>query len=147
MSVGWNKAIRRHVINYPVLASISNPVYNFSSRRTIMPHFLIEASYTAEGLRGLAKDKASGREEAIKTSLAAIGGKLIGIYYALGEADVFAIFECPDQVSAAAMSVAASSSGLIRTKTIPLMTVTEADKALSMKTGYRAPGASKAAKA
>jgi uncharacterized protein with GYD domain len=112
-----------------------------------MPHFLIEGSYTADGLRGLAKDKASGREAAVKTALDTLGGKLIGVYYALGEEDVFVICECPDHVSAAALALAASSSGLIKTKTIPLMTVAETDKALTMNTKYRAPGASRAAKA
>jgi hypothetical protein len=30
-----------------------------------MPKFLVEATYTAEGYKGLAKDKASGRKAAI----------------------------------------------------------------------------------
>ena len=30
-----------------------------------MPKFLIEAAYTAEGLRGLQKDKASGRRDGV----------------------------------------------------------------------------------
>lgn len=112
-----------------------------------MPKFLIEASYTPEGLRGLAKDKASGRQAVVKDALASVGGKLDGIYYALGEADVYVLCECPDHVSAAALCLAVSSSGLVRTKTIPLMTVEETDRALGMKTAYRSPGASKAAKA
>jgi uncharacterized protein with GYD domain len=112
-----------------------------------MPKFLIEGSYSAEGLRGLAKDKASGRQAAVKDALASLGGKLEGVYYALGDADVYVLCECPDHVSAAALSLAASASGMIRTKTIPLMTVEETDRALTMKSGYRAPGASKAAKA
>ena len=112
-----------------------------------MPHFLIQASYTAEGLAGLSKDKASGREAAIKAGLTSIGGKLHGMYYALGESDVYIVCECPDQVTVAALSLAASSSGLVRTKTIPLMTVAETDKALSMSIGYRAPGSGQAAKA
>jgi uncharacterized protein with GYD domain len=112
-----------------------------------MPKFLIEGSYSAEGLRGLAKDKASGRQAAVKDALASLGGKLEGVYYALGDADVYVLCECPDHVSAAALSLAASASGLVRTKTIPLMTVEETDRALTMKSGYRAPGASKAAKA
>ena len=112
-----------------------------------MPKFLIEASYSAEGIRGLAKDKASGREAAVRDSLVALGGKLEAIYYALGDTDVFVLCDCPDQVSAAALSLAVSSSGLVRTKTIPLLTVTEVDRALSLKTGYRAPGAAQAAKA
>ena len=109
-----------------------------------MPKFLIEGSYSAEGLRGLAKDKASGRQAAVKEALAALGGTLDGLYYALGDADVYVLCECPDNVSAVALSLAASSSGLVRTKTIPLMTVEEMDRALALKAGYRAPGASKA---
>jgi uncharacterized protein with GYD domain len=112
-----------------------------------MPKFLIEASYSAEGLRGLVKDKASGRQTVVKEALAALGGKLENIYYALGDADVYVLCECPDYVSAAALSLAVSASGLVRTKTIPLMTVEETDRALTMKSGYRAPGTSKAAKA
>ena len=33
-----------------------------------MPKFLIKGSYTAEGLKGLKKDKASGREKAVATA-------------------------------------------------------------------------------
>ena len=112
-----------------------------------MPHFLIEGSYSPEGLRGLAKDKASGREAAVKSALSTVGGKLISVYYALGEGDVYVLCECPDHVSAAAIGLAASSSGLIRTKTTTLLTVEETDRALTTKTGYRAPGAGHAAKA
>lgn len=112
-----------------------------------MPKFLIEGSYTSEGLRGLAKDKASGRQSVLNEALASLGGKLEAIYYALGEADVYVLCDCPDHVTAAALALAASSTGLVRTKTIPLMTVQETDRALAMKTGYRAPGTSKAAKA
>ena len=112
-----------------------------------MPKFLIEGSYSAEGLRGLTKDKASGRQAAVRDALASVGGKLEGVYYALGESDVYVLCECPDHVAAAALSLAASASGMIRTRTTQLLTVEEADKALSHKMAYRAPGATKAAKA
>ena len=111
-----------------------------------MPKFLIEASYTPEGLRGLVKDKASGRQAAINESLNSLGGKLEGVYYALGDADVYVFCDCPDHVTAAALSLAVSATGLVRTKTIPLMTVQETDRALAMKTAHRAPGTSKNAK-
>jgi uncharacterized protein with GYD domain len=107
---------------------------------TAMPKFLVEGTYTAEGLRALAKDKASGRLAAVKDALASLGGKLEGLYYSLGEADIYAFCDCPDHVTAAALALAASSSGLIRTKTIALLTVEEADRALAMKSSYRAPG-------
>ncbi|HJT88629.1 MAG TPA: GYD domain-containing protein [Bryobacteraceae bacterium] len=112
-----------------------------------MPKFLIEASYSPEGLRGLAKDKASGREAAVKEALSGIGGKLDSIYYALGETDVFVVCDCPDHVSAAALGLAVSASGLVRTKTIPLLTIAEVDRALGMHSGYREPGKAKQAKA
>lgn len=109
-----------------------------------MPKFLIEASYTAEGLRGLQKDKASGRQALVKEALASVGGKLEGSYYALGETDVFVLCDCPDHVSVAALALAVSASGMVHTKTIPLLTVEEVDRALGMKTAYRAPGSAKA---
>ena len=83
----------------------------------------------------------------VKEALASVGGKLEAVYFALGDADVYVLCDCPDHVSVAALSLAVSASGLVRTKTIPLMTVEETDRALGMKTGYRAPGAGKKAKA
>ncbi len=41
-----------------------------------MPKYLIHASYTAEGLKGLQKDKASGRQQAVRQVLESVGGKL-----------------------------------------------------------------------
>jgi uncharacterized protein with GYD domain len=105
-----------------------------------MPKYMIEATYTPEGLRGVMKDKASGRKAAIEKLVSSIGGKLEGVYYAFGKADVFVLFDCPDAVSAAALSLAVSASGLVRIKTIPLLTVEETDQALNKTTTYRAPG-------
>jgi uncharacterized protein with GYD domain len=108
-----------------------------------MPKFLVEGRYTPEGLRALAHEKPSSRQAVLKETFASVGGKLEAVYYALGGTDVYVVFECPDHVSAAAVSLAASSTGMIRTKTIPLLTIEEADRAISTKTSYRAPGVKK----
>ena len=105
-----------------------------------MPKFMIQASYTAEGLKGLQKDKASGRRAAVTSALEALGGKLDAMYYALGEHDVFVIVDLPDAQTATALSVAVSASGLVRTSTTALLTVEEADHALAKSVSYRAPG-------
>jgi uncharacterized protein with GYD domain len=105
-----------------------------------MPKFLIEASYTAEGHKGLAKDKASGRKKAITETIEKLGGKLDAIYFCLGENDVMLIADLPDHVSAAAIGSAACASGMVRTKTTVLLTVDEADNAMSKSVAYRAPG-------
>jgi len=106
-----------------------------------MAKYLIAASYTAEGLRGLAKDKASGRKKAVEKALASVGGKLDAVYYALGKWDVFVIADFPDNLAAASMAVAVSSTGLFRTQTTPLFTVAEADHLFDKAVAYRAPGA------
>ncbi len=106
-----------------------------------MPKFLIEASYTAEGLRGLQKDKASGRKQAVTKLVESLEGKVEGLYFALGEHDVVIIADLPDTVSAAALSLGASATGLVRTKSTALLTVEETDRALTKKITYRGPGA------
>ena len=105
-----------------------------------MPKYLITASYSAEGLQGLQKDKASGRLRAATTAVEAAGGKVECLYFAFGEHDVVGIVDLPDNVTAASLSLAASASGLIRTRTTPLMTVEEVDQALAKSVNYRAPG-------
>ena len=105
-----------------------------------MPKYLLTASYTAEGLRGLQKDKASGRVRAATAAIEAAGGKVECFYYALGEDDIVGIVDYPDNVSAASLSLAVSASGLVRTRTTALMTPEEVDRALEKNLNYRAPG-------
>jgi uncharacterized protein with GYD domain len=105
-----------------------------------MPKYLIEASYSAEGLKGLHKDKSSGRRAAVAKAVEALGGKLEAYYFALGDHDVVTIVELPDTVSATALALTVSGTGLARTKTTVLMTVEETDRALAKKVAYRGPG-------
>lgn len=105
-----------------------------------MPKYLIQASYTADGVKGLQKEKASGRKAAVSQAVESLGGKLESIYYAFGDHDVIVILDLPDNVSASALALAVSGSGLIRTRTTPLLTVEETDRALQKSVTYRAPG-------
>lgn len=105
-----------------------------------MAKYLIRAAYTAEGLRGLQKDKASGRKQAVTRVVESLEGKLEAMYFAFGEDDIVLIVDFPDAVTAAAMSLAVSSTGLVRTKATALLTVEETDRALAKKIDYRPPG-------
>lgn len=105
-----------------------------------MPKFMVQASYTAEGLKALHNKKASSRREAIEAAARSIGGKLESMHFCLGDYDVVTIIDVPDHVAVAALSLAASASGLVRTKTTALLTVEEADQALAKKIDYRPPG-------
>jgi uncharacterized protein with GYD domain len=105
-----------------------------------MPKYLIAASYTAEGLKGLQRDKASGRRTAVTSAVEGIGGRVEGFYYALGEDDAYVIVDLPDNVAAAALGIAVSAAGLARTRTTALMTVEEVDRAVERSVAYRPPG-------
>jgi uncharacterized protein with GYD domain len=105
-----------------------------------MPKYLIQASYTAEGVQGLVKDGAAGRKAVVQAATKAAGGKLEAFYYAFGEHDAVIIVDLPDNATAAAISLATVGSGAVRTKTTPLLTMEEVDKAIEVKVKYRAPG-------
>ncbi len=105
-----------------------------------MPKYLIEGTYTPEGLKGLAKDKASGRKAAVQAALKSIKGKMESFHFAFGDYDFLVIVDIPDNVTAAALSLAVGSSGFVRLKTIPLLTIDEVDQAVAVTTKYRAPG-------
>lgn len=106
-----------------------------------MAKYLVQAAYTAEGFKGLQKDKASGRKQAVSRAVEALGGRLEAMYFALGDYDVVTIIDMPDAVTGAALGMRISASGLVRTKTTPLLSTEEADQALGKAVDYRAPGA------
>ena len=105
-----------------------------------MAKYLLQASYSPEGLKGLMKDKASGRKAAVEKLFASVGGKVESMHYSFGDYDVVLIVDAPDNVSIAAAGLTASATGLVRTKTTPLLTVEEADKALQKTVDYPSPG-------
>jgi uncharacterized protein with GYD domain len=108
-----------------------------------MPKYLMQASYTAEGLKGLAKDTASGRREAVKAAVKSVKGKVESMYFAFGSDDVVLIVDVPDNATAAAIALSTAATGLVTIRTTPLLTVDEVDQALAMRSKYRAPGAEK----
>jgi uncharacterized protein with GYD domain len=92
-----------------------------------MPKYLIKASYTAEGAKGLLKDGGSKRREA-------------AFYFAFGETDAFVIVDAPDPATVSAASLTISASGAVRTQTVVLLTPEELDQAAKKGVKYRAPG-------
>jgi uncharacterized protein with GYD domain len=106
-----------------------------------MPHYMIQAAYTPDAWGGLAKNPQD-RAEAIRPVIEALGGKLVSFYVSFGEYDALVVAEMPDNVSAAAVSIAASAGGSVKAvKTTPLMTVQEGMEAMRKagQAGYRPP--------
>jgi uncharacterized protein with GYD domain len=105
-----------------------------------MPKYLVEARYTTEGAKGLAREGGSGRRAAVIKAVESVGGKLEAFYFGFGDVDAYIIIELPDNITAAAVSLAANQSGFIASKTIVLLTPEEMDQATKKTTGFRPPG-------
>lgn len=105
-----------------------------------MAKYLIQASYTADGVKGLLKEGASGRRKGVEEMLMSVDGRLEAFYYGFGKHDVFAIIEVPDNVTAAALSMAINASGAVELRSTPLLSVEEIDEATKKAVNYRAPG-------
>ena len=105
-----------------------------------MPKYLLQASYTAEGAKGLLKDGGSKRRAAAKTLVESLGGKIDCFYFAFGKTDVFAVVDLPDSVSAAAASLTIGASGAVAGRVTVLLTPEEIDQAAKKSTKYTPPG-------
>jgi len=105
-----------------------------------MAKYLVEARYTAEGAKGLAREGGTGRRAAAAKAVEGLGGQVESFYYAFGDVDAYVIFDVPDNVSAAALSLAVGQSGGINTKTVVLITPEEMDQAGKKAVDFRPPG-------
>jgi uncharacterized protein with GYD domain len=102
---------------------------------------MIQASYTAQATAAMVKNPQD-RAAAIRPMIERMGGKLHGLWLAFGEYDVVVIVDMPDNVSAAAISMAVGSSGAMSAyRTTPLLTVAEATDAMKKAAAvtYQAP--------
>jgi uncharacterized protein with GYD domain len=105
-----------------------------------MAAFLIQFSYTDEGVKGLLKEGGSKRREATELLAKSVGGRLVAYYFTFGEYDGFAIVDGLENADAAAASLTAAASGAVTTKTTVLITPDEIDRAARKTAVYRAPG-------
>jgi uncharacterized protein with GYD domain len=105
-----------------------------------MAHYLITASYSSDGVKGLLKAGGTSRADAVRKMVEGLGGKVESFYFAFGSDDVFVTAELPDNVSAAAVGLVVSSSGLVAAKTTVLLTAAEIDEAAKKQVSYTPPG-------
>ncbi len=107
-----------------------------------MAKYLITASYSAEGTKGLLKDGGSKRKDAVAKMIEDMGGTLESFYFAFGDHDAFVIADLPNEVAAAAIGLRINSSGLVNISTTALLTPEQVDAACDKGTtlAFQAPG-------
>jgi uncharacterized protein with GYD domain len=106
-----------------------------------MPKFLIEASYTPEGAKGVQSAGGTSRREAVAQVAESVGGRLESFYFAFGDSDAYVIVDLPDNESAASVALTVNAAGGATTKTVVLLTPDEVDAAAKRSVDYRPPGA------
>ena len=78
-----------------------------------MPLYLYQAAYTAESLAAQIKEPQD-RIEVVRPVFERAGATLVAAGYSFGEYDVAAVYEAPDDVTAAALAAAIAAGGAIR---------------------------------
>jgi uncharacterized protein with GYD domain len=105
-----------------------------------MPKFLVQGSYSVDGVKGVLKEGGTGRRTAVDSAVKALGGKLESMYFAFGDNDVVAIVDIPDNVTLAALTMGIGSTGTVRLATTVLLTAEEIDQASKKVLKFRAAG-------
>jgi len=105
-----------------------------------MAKYLIVASYTADGIKGVIDKGGTARREAVEKLMADLGGTVESFYFGFGDADAYVTVDMPDNISAAAAAMSVGASGLVSCRTVVLLTPEEVDRAAQTKVNYRAPG-------
>ena len=107
-----------------------------------MAKYLLMGSYTSDAWAAQVKNPQN-RLEAVTPVFEKMGGSVESAYMAFGGDDLVIIAEFPDNVSAAALSIAvAAGGGVSGLKTIPLISFEDGVSALKQAANatYKAPG-------
>lgn len=90
-----------------------------------MPHYMFQFTYTPEAWATLSKNPQN-RAEAVRALVEKQGGRLLAFYYCFGKYDGVIILEAPNDIAAAAASVAGVSAGHLKVnQTTKLLTADE----------------------
>jgi uncharacterized protein with GYD domain len=105
-----------------------------------MPKFLIEASYTVQGVEGVRSKGGTDRRDAVAHTVNSVGGKLESFYFGFGDHDAFVTVDLPDEEAAAAIALIVNAAGGATVKTTVLLTPEQVDEAAERAVEYRPPG-------
>ncbi|MBS0237158.1 MAG: GYD domain-containing protein [Proteobacteria bacterium] len=104
-----------------------------------MAKYLVQGSYTDQGLKGLLKEGGSKRRAVVEQLAKKIGGKLEAFYFAFGGDDFVIILDLPSNTDMAAAAIVAQASGTVKSRVTVLMTPEDMDQAVQRKVDFRPP--------
>ena len=105
-----------------------------------MPKYLIQSTYTREGVEGVRTKGGTARRDAVAALVRSLGGELESYYFGFGDYDVHAVLDLPDAEAAAAIALVVDAAGGATTKTTALLSPEQIDEAARRSADYRPPG-------
>ena len=106
-----------------------------------MSKYMIKASYSPEGIKGVMAQGGTARVAAIKKLADGVGGSLESCYFAFGGDDLYAIVDAPSHEAMAAIAGTVTSTGALSGyETVVLLTADQVDAAANMTVDYQPPG-------
>jgi uncharacterized protein with GYD domain len=105
-----------------------------------MPKYLVKASYTPQGLKGVLAEGGTSRRDAVEKLAADLGAQMEMFYFAFGDDDVYLVLDAPDNATMAGVSMAVTAAGAAATSVTVLLSPEEVDSAAKIPVAYRAPG-------
>jgi uncharacterized protein with GYD domain len=110
-------------------------------REHTMAKYMIKASYSPEGIKGVMAKGGSARAEAIEKLAAGVGGSVECVYFSFGSDDLFAIVDAPSHEAMAAIAGTVGQTGVLsHYETVVLLTPEQLDEASHMTVDYTPPG-------
>ena len=106
-----------------------------------MSKYMIKASYSPEGIKGVMAKGGTARVDAVEKLAAGVGGTLECFYFAFGGDDIYAIVDAPSPEAMAAIAGTVTSTGALSGyETVVLLTADQVDKAAGLSVDYTPPG-------
>jgi uncharacterized protein with GYD domain len=106
-----------------------------------MSKYLIKASYSPEGIKGVMAKGGSARADAIEKLVAGVGGTMESFYFAFGSDDVYVIVDAPSHEAMAAVAGTVTSTGVLSNyETVVLLSADQIDAAANLTVAYTPPG-------
>ena len=99
-----------------------------SRRRFTMTTYMVLANFTDQGIRNI-KDTTK-RADVFKELARSFGATVKDVYWTLGQYDIAAIVDAPDDIIATALGLALGKSGNVRTQTLRAFSRTDMDAIL-----------------
>ena len=81
-----------------------------------MPKYLIQASYTVEGVEAFAAREVRSRRDAVAAAVRGLGGELESFYFGFGDHDAYVTVDLPDNEAAVATALNVNAAGAPRSR-------------------------------